>query len=241
MFSLLCIIPIRSKSKSIKNKNIKKLCGIPLVIYAIKAAICSKIFKKIIIATDSNFYIRYISKELKHRNIFFKDLVFFKRSDKSASDFCPTEVVIKEVLKKEKKFNICYIIQATSPLLDLSDIKKSLFHFKKRKFDSMFSAYKFKKFIWTNNNRKPESINYNYLKRPMRQRVKYNYVENGALYAFDIKKFFSFNNRLFEKIGIFEMPAERSIDIDEKKDFQIAELLIKNKSLRRINNSLKFK
>jgi CMP-N-acetylneuraminic acid synthetase len=228
MFSLVCIIPIRSKSKSIKNKNIKKLCGIPLVIYAINAAICSKIFKKIIIATDSNFYIRYISKELKCRNIFFKDLVFFKRSAKSTNDFSPTEIVIKEVLKKINKYNICYIIQATSPLLNFSDIKKSFYQFKKKKLDSMFSAYKFKKFIWANN-KKPESINYNYLKRPMRQRVEYNFVENGAFYAFDIKKFFSFNNRLFGKIGIFEMPPDRSIDIDEKKDFKRAELYLKNK------------
>ena len=54
--NVICIIPIRSKSKSIKHKNIKMLAGFPLSVYAIKAASNCKLFKKIIIAVDNFSY-----------------------------------------------------------------------------------------------------------------------------------------------------------------------------------------
>ena len=49
----ICIIPARSGSKGIKNKNIKKINGIPIISIVIKNAIKSKLFKRIIVSTDS--------------------------------------------------------------------------------------------------------------------------------------------------------------------------------------------
>ena len=50
----VAIIPARSGSKRIKNKNIKLFFGKPIIIYVIKLLIKSKIFDKIIVSTDSN-------------------------------------------------------------------------------------------------------------------------------------------------------------------------------------------
>ena len=50
----ICIIPARSGSKRIKNKNIKKINNIPMLGMAIKIAKKSKIFKRIIVSTDSD-------------------------------------------------------------------------------------------------------------------------------------------------------------------------------------------
>ena len=58
MSSAICIIPLRSKSKGIKNKNIKKILDIPLCMYVLSVAIKSKLFSKIIIASDSNKYFK---------------------------------------------------------------------------------------------------------------------------------------------------------------------------------------
>ena len=49
----ICIIPARSGSKRIKNKNIKKINNVPLLGIVIKIALKSKIFKRIIVSTDS--------------------------------------------------------------------------------------------------------------------------------------------------------------------------------------------
>ena len=42
----ICIIPLRSKSKGLKNKNIKKINKIPLCMFAISETIKSNIFEK---------------------------------------------------------------------------------------------------------------------------------------------------------------------------------------------------
>ena len=97
--NLICIIPIRSKSKSIKHKNIKMLAGLPLSIHAINAASDCKLFKKIIIATDSDIYKKRIQKYISDQKI-----VFFKRSKKSSLDYSPTEIVILEILCATKLF-----------------------------------------------------------------------------------------------------------------------------------------
>ena len=49
----ICIIPARGGSKGIINKNLKKICGKPLIYYPIIAAIESKVCDKIIVSTDS--------------------------------------------------------------------------------------------------------------------------------------------------------------------------------------------
>ena len=58
--SVLCIIPIRSGSKTLKNKNIKEFKGKPLSFHNIKTAEASNIFLKIVVATDSHKYIRIL-------------------------------------------------------------------------------------------------------------------------------------------------------------------------------------
>ena len=49
----IAIIPARSGSKRIKNKNIKLFNGHPIISWSIKEAIKSKIFDKVIVSTDS--------------------------------------------------------------------------------------------------------------------------------------------------------------------------------------------
>lgn len=215
---MICIIPIRSGSKGLKNKNIKEFNGMPLVIHTVNSALKSKIFTKIIIATDSNYYIKFLTRKILDLKIPSKKILFYKRSKYSSTDIAPTEIVISEVLKKYNEFSNACIIQATSPFLKSNDIKKGFIKFKKNKFDSMFSCYVFKKFLWVKKKfLKP--LNYDLFKRPMRQKIGKFYVENGAFYFFNIKKYFFYRNRLFGKIGCYEMPYEDSLDIDTKYDF----------------------
>ena len=115
----ICIIPIRSKSKSIINKNIKKINGIPLICFTLNSCLESKIFDKIIIVSDSKKYLTYI-KKLLIRN---QKVVYYLRSKKSATGKSPSEYILEEVIKnKNLKDNRCFFIQATSPLLNETDI-----------------------------------------------------------------------------------------------------------------------
>ena len=53
---ILCIIPARSGSKGIPHKNIKNLCGKPLLSWSIEQAQKSKHYMRIIVTTDSEEY-----------------------------------------------------------------------------------------------------------------------------------------------------------------------------------------
>ena len=68
---MLCIIPARSGSKGIKNKNLKKIKkNKSLIELAFDIAKKSNLFDKIIVSTDSNYYKKYLKK--KNINKFFK-------------------------------------------------------------------------------------------------------------------------------------------------------------------------
>ncbi len=52
----IALIPARSGSKRLPNKNILTLAGHPMIAYTIRAAIDSGVFHSIVCATDSQEY-----------------------------------------------------------------------------------------------------------------------------------------------------------------------------------------
>ena len=53
---IIAVIPARSGSKGLPNKNIKELAGKPLIAYSIMAAQKTKLIDRIIVSTDSEEY-----------------------------------------------------------------------------------------------------------------------------------------------------------------------------------------
>ena len=101
----IAIIPARQGSKRIKEKNIKKFLGKPIISYAIKKAISSKLFDYVVVSTDS-LKIKKISEK-------FGAKVFFLRPKKISNDKAKTQDVIKHALRwfKKKIFNlITYVV-----------------------------------------------------------------------------------------------------------------------------------
>ena len=87
----LAIIPARSGSKGLKNKNIKLLNGKPLLAYSIEAALKSKCFDSIIVSTDSKKYADIAIK--------YGAQVPFFRSTETSTDTATSWAVVREVLK----------------------------------------------------------------------------------------------------------------------------------------------
>ena len=223
----LAIIPIRSGSKRIKDKNIKLFNLEPLVHTSVKVALSSKLFDKIVISSDSDNYLKLVNNKFsKNRKIHC-----IKRPKNISQNLSSTELTINHVLNKIENFENIFLIQATSPLLQKSDLINGFKKFNKDELDSLFSCYMTKSFIWSIENNNLKSENYNYKKRPMSQKFKNKQIiENGAFYIFNYKKYLKFKNRLFGKIGFYEMNKYFSVDIDNEKDFKLAEYISKNKN-----------
>ena len=59
---IISIIPARSGSKRVKNKNIRKLMGLPLLAHTIIHSLNSKLISRTIVSTDSKKYARIAKK-----------------------------------------------------------------------------------------------------------------------------------------------------------------------------------
>lgn len=215
----IAFIPVRGGSKSIPLKNIKLLCGKPLVYWTANAANNASCIDRVIIATDS-VKIKNVIK-----NFYFNKVEIYDRESKNATDTATTESVMIEYINKFnlKDEDYFFLIQATSPLLKSRHIEQMFDKLKKDKADSALSCVNSKHFFWTENG---ESINYNYKIRPRRQDFKGCYMENGACYISKVKNIRKFNNRLSGKISVYEMPEYTSIELDEPDDFLLIEKLM---------------
>lgn len=114
----IAIIPARSGSKGLKDKNIKELNGKPLLAYSIEAALDSKQFDKVFVSTDSQIYADIA--------IQYGADASFLRSDKNSTDTAGSWDVVREVIDTFKSMGEEYdeimLLQATSPLRTSEDI-----------------------------------------------------------------------------------------------------------------------
>jgi pseudaminic acid cytidylyltransferase len=113
----ICLIPARSGSKRIKNKNIKKFLGKTFLERAIRTAKKSKIFKKIYVSTDSS--------HIKKLSIKYGAEVPFLRSKELSNDKAIIKSVIDDFLKKmDLKDDNLFLLYPTSIFIDEKIIKK---------------------------------------------------------------------------------------------------------------------
>ena len=225
----ICIIPARSGSKGIKNKNIKIVGGKPLIYWTIKEAKKSKFFSKVIVSTDSP----------KIQKIALKYGVEcpFLRPKKLSGDRTPTIKVIKHAVNflKEKmnykSYDYIVLLQPTSPLRKIFDINKSIQLFlSTKKKSSLISVtevsdnHPARMYFLKNNILINHSLSEKISGTP-RQKLKKMYLRNGAIYI--IRK----NNLLPDFIGkkpmAYLMPKKRSMNIDDAFDLKLIKNLFK--------------
>lgn len=115
----IAIIPARSGSKGLPDKNILDLNGHPLMYYTIKAALKSGCFDTVMVSTDSEKYAD-IAKSCGAE-------VPFLRSEELSSDTAGSWDVVREVLTQYKvmgnSFDYVALMQPTSPLRNAEDKK----------------------------------------------------------------------------------------------------------------------
>jgi N-acylneuraminate cytidylyltransferase len=216
---IFCIIPARTGSKRIKNKNIVKIKGKELILYSLESAIKCKKIEKIFVSTNSKIITNICSKYKDSR------LKIISRSKKSETDTASTEILLNEFLKKHH-CDILILLQATNIFIKQKDLSDAIDKFIKDKYDSMLSVVKSDRFFWEDKKKNFYPINYNPKKRPRSQNINNFYVENGSFYIFFTNKFKKEKSRLFKKIGFYEMEKKAYFEIDNKEDLNIVKKII---------------
>lgn len=218
----IVIIPARAGSKGIKNKNILNFCGKPLIAWSIVQAIKAQCVDKVYVSTDGED-IADISQKYGAEVIWRPDIL---ATDTACSEDAVLHAI--EVAEKVSKIRNVIFLQATSPVRLSSDIDNAMEIFEEEKLDSLFSMSKLDDYcIWKNNNGRVESWSYDYRKRGRRQEREPLYLENGSIYIFKPRIIRTLKNRLGGKIGMYEMPLERSYEIDSIQDIEICSYFMK--------------
>lgn len=226
----VAFIPVRGGSKSIPLKNIKPLCGKPLVYWTIAAACGCEYIDKVYVATDSEKIAETVNLiKQSEENILFNKIEVIGRSSESASDTASTESAMIEFAVKYDFQNIV-LVQATSPLLLTEDLNRGFELFQKEDIDSVLSAVPQKRFNWeVEHEGYARALNYDIFHRPRRQEFKGYYVENGAFYITSKSRLLESQNRISGRIAVCEMSENSFFEIDEPSDWVIIEDLLKER------------
>ena len=228
----VAFIPVRGGSKSIPLKNIKPICGKPLVYWTVKAACGCKYIDKVYVATDSDKIKETVeSFKAGSETEFFSKTEVIGRSAESASDTASTEFAMLEFAENYDFDNIV-LVQATSPLLQASDLDRGFEAFNEDGVDSVLSVVRQKRFHWGNDdNGFAHPTNYDVFHRPRRQEFNGYMVENGAFYISSRADLIKYQNRVSGNIKAVEMNEDTFFEIDEPSDWVIIEALMKKNGI----------
>ena len=222
---ILAVIPARSGSKGLVNKNILNFNKKPLIAWTIEAALKSKYLDEVFVNSDCK-------KILKISYKYGANIPFVRPKKLSGDTTIAMDVILHSIKKinKEKKYKYILWLQPTSPLRNNLDIDNMIEEYFKRKYKIILSAKKSENPIdWTLKIQKDYKIkNYkNYSNIKNRQDYQNSFIPNGAMYFSDIQYLIKKRSFYTDSTTLFEMPVERSIDIDNLFDFNLAEYLMK--------------
>jgi N-acylneuraminate cytidylyltransferase len=221
----LAIIPARGGSKGIPRKNVKLLCGKPLIAWTIEVALAARSVDRVIVSTDGND-IAAISKE------FGAEVIM--RPAEISGDLASSESALLHVLqslqeREEYSPEVVAFLQCTSPLTMPEDIESTISLVAEKNYDSAVSMIPFHYFIWREGPAgQMEGVNHIATRRLMRQEREPEYLEVGAVYTMRSAGLLEHKFRFFGRIGRYLLPAERAFEIDDPEDWARAEILLRS-------------
>ena len=221
----IAIIPARSGSIRIKDKNIKNFHGKPLISYCLSEIKKSKMFDKIHISTDSNKIVN-LAKKINIKTDFL-------RTKKLSKDKASIQQIIEFVIAKYSSagvnFDEVWLIFATNPFINKNIIKKAYsIYLKNKKKYSIITVTKYNYPIeWSNfiKNKKLKPIFPKLISKDSKNTYK-AFCDAGMLVIYQ-KSFLKDKYKKIEYAPCI-LPLESSVDIDDIEDFKLADKLFIN-------------
>lgn len=219
----LAIIPARSGSKGLKDKNIIELCGKPLIAYSIEAAVNTNLFDKIIVSTDSELYAK-ISRQYGAEVLM--------RGEELSNDNSTTYMVLEDIFKNKilDTYDYFVLLQPTSPMRNAQHIIEAVEKFERKfkRFDFLVSMKESEHAkVLVNPIDEDESLKFfdtnfsNY----RRQGYK-DYSPNGAIFMAKPDSYLKQKHFFGARSLSYIMQAKDSVDIDGPIDLLLAKILM---------------
>jgi N-acylneuraminate cytidylyltransferase len=210
----LAVIPARGASKGVPGKNIRSVGGKPLVAWTIEAARAARRVDRVILSSDDPAII----DEARRRGC----EVPFVRDAALAGDRTPTLDVVLDAIELCPGYDWVLLLQPSSPLRTAADIDGALEECVRRGAPSCVSVCLARESPWWMYTRRPDGRLEPLLPPPPTTRRLDRppvYALNGAVYFARCDWLARERRFIGPDTVAYEMPAERSIDIDTESDF----------------------
>jgi CMP-N,N'-diacetyllegionaminic acid synthase len=229
---IIAIIPARGESKGLPGKNIKELCGKPLIAWTIEAGLGSQYIDEVVVSTDSEEITRVA-------RTFGASVPFYRPADLSG-DTATSFDVVKHALsfykdELHKEFDYVLMLEPTSPLRDKVDIDSAIEQLLSNpqasaivgicKTESQNPAFLAKK---SNTNCLVGYENKD-MRVLRRQEISDVYFFEGSVYISHTETLLTRKTFYHECTLGYEVPKWKSPEIDDMDDFVIVEALMKFK------------
>lgn len=224
----LAIIPARQGSKRLPGKNMLPLAGKPLIQWTIEAAQQSQAIDEILVTSDDPAVLA-LSQQLGVDHV-------LDRPEVLSSDTAKTSGVISHALKYRMRLGsspgtIC-LLQATSPLRTAMDIDGAHALYTQSGAPSVISVCELEHpLAWCST--LDEHLSMRGFSESVRQEKRgqdlvKHYRLNGAIYLSSVEVLIEAGSFLCDEALAYVMPRDRSVDIDEKIDFCLAQALLRD-------------
>ncbi len=224
----LIVIPARGGSKRIPRKNVRIMCGKPLISYSIENAKALReemhLDVDVAVSTDDEELGGIVKK---------RGVEVIERPAELATDSVTLDPVIFHAVncmeaKKGIKYDVVITMQATSPTLKMTTIRDAILYFENHDFDTVLSATNKPHLSW-GVNASGEYVK-NYEKRLNSQQLPPNYLETGG-FLITRRECVTESGRIGEKVSIFEIPEDEAVDIDTYSDWVLCENILRRKKI----------
>ena len=222
--SLLALIPARVGSKGIPRKNIRELCGKPLIAWSIETAQKANYVDQIVVSTDD--------EEIADVARSYGAEIPFIRPHTLAQDDTPGIAPVIHALEQFPEVEQVLLLQPTSPLRTTTDIDGIVKMCQEAQAPAAVSICEPSKHPnWMFSCGKDGKLS-PFTDNPiatLRQDLPKVYTLNGALYLANAQWLIQTESFISPETLGYVMPPERSADIDTLLDWEWVELLMSKK------------
>ena len=230
---ILCTICARAGSKGVTNKNLRLINGLPLIAYSLQQAVETKLFSQIAVSSDSS---EIRTTAMAHGATFVVD-----RPTQMASDTAPKLPAIRHCVETTEKefgqFDIIIDLDATSPLRIAADIIGSLKLLTATNADNVITGTPAHRSPYFNLVEQDENGIVQLSKSlkdavTRRQDSPKCFDMNASIYVWRRDALLNNPSLFVSSTRLFEMPRERSLDIDSEADFEMVEWMMSKGSAK---------
>lgn len=226
---VICIIPAKLGSVRLPRKNLLHLGGISLLGRAIDKALCSSLFDYIHVSSESD---EVLSVARDHGiDVPFLRPVELSVDPSGVADVC---LYVLRKLESEHKlvFDTLVILLPTSPFVKIDDLRRAMNIYKKGESKFLMSVVQEEKtvlssLVKTEQGLLPLHPDFFFHTGAKKGTHEPNiFRSNGAITIVDVKAFCKVGDYYGFPISSYEMPAERSLDIDTEYEYLVAQTII---------------